>query len=900
MVILRWLAATTLTWCASVGYVHAGTGTSQDAGTIRVFVAAPLRSGQASATLTLTHEGATARVRDVAASHTPGIESFVTLQPGTFVLSITTSGGNISSLTVQLGLREIVTVRAEITTGNPGVRLVVVDRMYVGEGANFDERWLADLPSANDVWSLIETTAPDVIVDRMDTGGLGLGRSAMMGSRGASWTSTSVTFGGISLLSPNRTGLMAIAPDMNTVRAVSAASGMAPIETDTPGVVVALTPERPGRARRAGVQASFTEPRMVVVPPASTSPPIARISTWRNASAQLSGPLGPRTSLLMAVAAARAQFFERNLPMLWTSDSASVLGHVMSQLSDDDQLRVITSAQRVTTPFEQRRQFLDRSATERGAFVQASATWEHMSGQTLTSLSGSFQRGSFTPRFATAAGGTVDRYWDGAVPPPVAATVSSEWTLKAQIMPRSIAWGPSRHELRFGANVSRANAVTDVLALPVVAEQVASIAARVWMPGAPAAASHRTRLSGAVHVADRITLGSSFSIEAGVRADVADGSADGATEGISWRTASPRGSFRWQRGPFALYGGAGLYRDPLLLSRLSYGDPGEAVSDVYRWHDADNDRQYDAGERGVLVRRAGWGAGIASIDPDLQAPRTFERTLGIELRYKQALTFRGKVIYRDQTALAASVNTGVPASSYRVLYVPDRFEDWDGPDDDQPLAIYDRLPASFGKDAFLLTNPAGEKATYEGLEFTWILNTRRLLTLFGVTAHRTRSWSASPGFGPFENEIGIIGERLEQPNASPVLQGSYIFDRSYVGKLSTSYRAPGDIRLGFSARYQDGQPFSRVVVVPDLAGGAEMVHAYRTGRTRFTYTLTLDVRLAKDFSIGGHRSSVQLDVFNATRFRNEVEEDVLTTPAFRRTTAVQPPLAVRVGFRVSF
>jgi hypothetical protein len=79
-----------------------------------------------------------------------------------------------------------------------------------------------------------------------------------------------------------------------------------------------------------------------------------------------------------------------------------------------------------------------------------------------------------------------------------------------------------------------------------------------------------------------------------------------------------------------------------------------------------------------------------------------------------------------------------------------------------------------------------------------------------------------------------------------------------------------------------------------------MIHAYRIGRTRFTYTLTLDVRIAKDLSIGGKRWSLYLDVFNATRHLNEVEEDVLTTPSFRQSTAMQPPLAARVGFRISF
>ncbi len=120
-----------------------------------------------------------------------------------------------------------------------------------------------------------------------------------------------------------------------------------------------------------------------------------------------------------------------------------------------------------------------------------------------------------------------------------------------------------------------------------------------------------------------------------------------------------------------------------------------------------------------------------------------------------------------------------------------------------------------------------------------------------------------------------------------------------MGKWSGSYRAPGDITFGFTARYQDGQPFSRVVVAQGLSTGPEMVHAYWMGRTRFTYTLTLNTRIEKGFTIGGRRAAIRVDVFNATQHRNEVEEDVLTTPRFRRSSAVQPPLAVRVGFRIA-
>jgi hypothetical protein len=296
----------------------------------------------------------------------------------------------------------------------------------------------------------------------------------------------------------------------------------------------------------------------------------------------------------------------------------------------------------------------------------------------------------------------------------------------------------------------------------------------------------------------------------------------------------------------------------------------------------------------------GRGPSVASIEPGLRATRTFERMAGLELRAGRVLTIRTSFVWRNQTSLIGSVNTGVPFSTYRQVLIPDANADWDGPGDDVLLTVYDRDPATFGRDAYLLTNPEGGNGSYEGVEQTWEVTTRRLLLVFGATAYKTRTWVGDLGFGPLENDQNVIGERWERPNAAPAVQGSGFFDRSYVGKFSGSYRAPGDITVGVTARYQDGQPFSRVVVAQGLTTGPEMVHAYRVARTRFTYTLTLNTRIEKGFSVAGRRAAIHIDVFNATRHSNEVEEDVLTTPQFRRSTAVQPPLTVRLGFRIGF
>jgi hypothetical protein len=119
--------------------------------------------------------------------------------------------------------------------------------------------------------------------------------------------------------------------------------------------------------------------------------------------------------------------------------------------------------------------------------------------------------------------------------------------------------------------------------------------------------------------------------------------------------------------------------------------------------------------------------------------------------------------------------------------------------------------------------------------------------------------------------------------------------------MSAVYQFPSAITFGVIARYQDGQPFSRVTVVPDLNQGTEFVRAYPAGDARFMFTGTLDLRFQKAVRIGAAGIGVFVDAYNVLNMGNEVEEHVVTGfPAFRDITAIQPPLTVHVGLRLRF
>jgi hypothetical protein len=250
--------------------------------------------------------------------------------------------------------------------------------------------------------------------------------------------------------------------------------------------------------------------------------------------------------------------------------------------------------------------------------------------------------------------------------------------------------------------------------------------------------------------------------------------------------------------------------------------------------------------------------------------------------------------------LLGVVDTEAPASSYATIGIPDAGKDLVDPSDDRTLVIYDRLPSTFGQDAYVLTNPGQEAATAFALRMTWEHSGDRLFTLFGATASAAQGSGGNRGYGPLENDQDIPGELGTNPNAATYARGRLFSDRAFTIKWSGLYRFPHDFTIGAIARYQDGQPFSRLVIAPTLNQGAEAIQAYPNAGSRFTFTGTLDLRVQKGFRVGSSRIDAILDAYNLLTRNNEVEEYVVSGPAFRTPTAIEPPPAVHIGLRVSF
>ena len=520
-------------------------------------------------------------------------------------------------------------------------------------------------------------------------------------------------------------------------------------------------------------------------------------------------------------------------------------------------------------------------------------------------MSAGYGRGSFAPDGRDPLGTPVERLRDGPVPllfPGRATRASGQVQAHLDLRPLVLRGGS--HLARFGLRVDRRTAATRPPGpASLTAETVAGLPARVWSYGWAGPESRARATDLAAWAADHLRYGR-LALEAGLRFETTKGASATGPARIAWTSLSPRAQGRLALvGPdrLTIMAAYGRYRDRLPLDWLAVGDPAGPQGLVYRWEDRNGDRLLEAAETGPLVARLGPGSSIAAVDPGLKRPWTEEVLVGLEGRWGEMWSAHVLALHRREHDLVASVNTGLGLADYDVILVPDPGGDILGHEDDQLLPLYDRRPESFGRDRYLLTNPPGESSLHEGVE---VELTRRLGGRFGLrlgaTTFRTNGPNANRGFRADENDQGLLGERLEWANAQTFSRGRLFFDRAFTIKLAALFRAPGDWRLAAAVRYQDGQPFARVVVASDLRQGPEAVQAIPNGRGRFTYTLTVDARLEKGFRIGRGRLAAILESFNVLGMANEIEEDVVWGPGYRAVTAVQPPRAFRLGLRLDF
>lgn len=782
-------------------------------------------------------------------------------------------------------------------------------------GSTIPAEALVDLPASANLLSLLDGAQADAISDRLDTGGVSAAEAARIGAHGSSWTQTHFRLGSANLTAPGGTGIPLLIPNLHAWDRVEVATGLIPVEINAAGLAITLEPRRPGASWTRSLDGVFTRPGLLARTIVTTPPAITRVDSWTNVNLLVAGPLVPgRVGLVLTPSWTRSTHFERDNPTRLDASLTSVFTHLELTPSSSDLVRIVGWGQRGRLPFANRNAFGQPSAAEHELGGHVQTAWSHVNAKDVAfTLFGSYTGRNRSPQIAAASAIMIERLRDGPVQALSNPTNGTDrmWSAGVKLVPPPARLFGRSFTLRSGGEVSGAAVRSGAPFTGLVGELVDGLPARVWSYAASGSDSRWRRMAIAAYAAERIELHPRLLLDAGIRFESISGSAGAAgndsDNSVHWNNWLPRASLRWEIthwAGLAGFAGFGRYGYELPLQYFAYGDANAQLGSVFRWRVATATQPPRASEIGELIARVGPGTGgdprFTAIDPKLRRPFMDEFVTGFESRPSRGSVIRLAALARREKQLVGLLNIGVPLSSYTIVGIPDPGLDLFSAADDHELAAFNRSRASFGADRYLLTNPAGDHATYVGVDLTGQTNIERLFLLAGATAGRSEGLSGNRGFQAIENDHGVIGELFTDPNATASAKGRLFTERGYTIKIAAAYRIGYDVRVGAVARYQDGQHFARLVIAQNLNQGPEAIRAFQNGLTRFTYSLTVDTRLQKSFALGTRRVDAIVDAYNLLNTAKEVEEFPVTGPTSRLTAAVQPPRAIHLGLRIAF
>ena len=235
------LAATALAAAAATAQTRTGTveGTILD-GTGQVLP---------GVSVTLTGEAGS----EVAVSSGTGTYRFLAVSPGIYSLRFELGGFQTrinEGVRVDIARTTGLDVQLEISTLEETVTVVgespLLDTKSTVIGATFDESLLAEVPSARDVWSLLEHQAPGVTTNRLDVGGSETGLQAVFSARGTSWGQNSYYLNGVNVTCPAALGASGYYYDYDSFEEVQVETGSHPASVNAPGLYLNMVTKSGG------------------------------------------------------------------------------------------------------------------------------------------------------------------------------------------------------------------------------------------------------------------------------------------------------------------------------------------------------------------------------------------------------------------------------------------------------------------------------------------------------------------------------------------------------------------------------------------------------------------------------------------------------------------------------
>jgi hypothetical protein len=824
-----------------------------------------------------------------------------------------------------------VSLAAKMTSADSGSSLVWTDLSDSSARTLIDDFQVQSMPSANNIWSLIENQDFSATTDRIDVGGVWASLPALWSSRGSvSWTQSSYLINGLEATDPYVTGTPLYYPDLEALQFAVHSNGRHPIAYLSPGGVFDLLPKQGTADYHGALSAFFTTPGMTSgsIPSRLQDEGLherTRLNSFENYSAQFSGPIFPEK--LLVFASLSHLNLSRDVAEFGPEDKGTVSSALvnLTYRLGRSSVHVFWTGQAIHHPTAEAARGVPFSATldRKNLYNVFQVIWRaRFRPDHYFEVGAAFNKGNIHSQFQDGVTEPHGLEVFQKIPSGAAASAGRDdrTTVILQGKGQAVFGRLSRlHQrvdyglsLRYAVSSSAAE-VLDNIHLRYLGDEPFEIV-RYNTP-----VRHKER-SFDIHLfaEDHITFRNLASLSFGLHLVSTRGRAPRIgtlpeifpppkPEGgkIDWLNLAPRLSFGL---PFlsdksmTLRVSAGRYYFQLPLQYLSYGNPQALGGLVYPWTDRNHDGRFQPGEEGELWRRE--GPYYADIDPGLKRPYTDEFSVSLTKSFRGNLYLTLAGFYRETRHLVETLNIGVPLTAYSPVQIYDPGDDTiPGSHDDLNLTVYNQDKETLGDDFFLLTNPdAGSRVNrYRGLDLTLVKKFGLTVFFFAATATEAVGTS-SPGNTETENDDGVIGALYDNPNAFLFAKGRLRFDRAYTARLGVSFPLPFGFRLAGLAKYYDGQPFSRKIIVTGLNQGPFYIQSFPRGVARYEFNMTVDLRLEKTIALGRARGRVFLDAYNIFDWALATQENEWTGPEFplRYATEIQSPRVIRLGMRYEF
>lgn len=810
--------------------------------------------------------------------------------------------------------------------GSSYSRLVRLDYTQNIHQTIINQNQLNSFPSAHNIWSVIENQDLSATTNRIDTAGLWSGIPALFSARGGcSWTQNTYLLNGMDVTDPYQTGKPLFYPDffsLNSYRMVDAGN---PPYAMSPGGYFDLSIRNGSERFQGGVSTFYTHHSLQST---NITPDLEQehlleshgFDYFTEGNFHFSGPVIPEK--LYIFSSVTAFDLARNLADYSDIDKSSLISGLMSlkYKFPESSLFFLWTGQKISHPSFGAERNIPFSSTldQKEIYNVFQVIWDtRIHNDHYISLGASFSSGNVKSDFQKTA---TEPYSTGIFRSPPAGAAPSAYDnsrknftilLKGESLFANIF--NSRHKLQYGFQFqnnssSSQKEIRDNLHLIFYGKEPLQII-KYNSPVLHRESSRNLNL----YLQDTLSLSSFLSVYLGFNLAYSQGWIPMQAEQeissenrIDWLNFSPRMGIiipLCKAKTSALKLSFARYFYKLQLNFLSYGNPDSLTGLVYKWDDSNQDKHYQPGETGILMRRQ--GSYFASIDPDLKRPYTDEMAISYSITLSSNWYFFLGGFHRTTNNLIHRLNTGVSFDNYHPFYYSDIGDDRiPFSNDDLLFTIYEQDNNSLGQDYYLLTNmESNTRATsYYGLDLNLVKKFGSRFTFFLSLTATQAAGHTNPGNTEWENDDGIVGVLFDNPNNLINANGRVRFDRAYTGRLGFNYLAPFGIRISGIIKYYDGQPFSRKIIITGLNQGPFYIQAHPRGISRYEYNKTIDIRLEKIITLGKSRLRLIIDGFNILNRHWATEENEWTGPEFplRYATEIQYPRIFRLGLAYDF